>query len=148
MDLPMKEETIMRRMKYLICLVLLILSIGCSGSKKPDIFLEYKRTGGLVGLDDLLTIDRKGNAILKRKNSRAEFALDLKTVNRLETMFNTAAFSNLKSAYLPSQQGADLIGYTITYNGHTVQMMDTAIPEILQPILESLNQIVEKKGGL
>jgi hypothetical protein len=148
LDRPKKDETIMGRMKYLICLLLLILSIGCTGTKKPDIILEYHRTGGLVGLDDHLTIDREGNAVLKRKNAQAEFALDVKTLNRLETMFNTAAFSRLKKAYLPPQPGADLIEYTITYHGHTVQMMDIAIPEILQPILESLNQIVEKRGNL
>jgi hypothetical protein len=138
----------MGKLKYLLCLVLVIFVTACAGSNKPDILLEYHRTGGLVSLNDHLTIDREGNAILKRKNVQAEFILDGKTLRRLETLFNNVAFTNLKNAYFPSQPGADLIEYTITYNGYTVQMMDTAIPEILQPILESLNQIVEKKGKL
>jgi hypothetical protein len=138
----------MGKIKYLICLVLVAVSIGCTESQKPDIILEYNRTGGLVGLDDHLTIDREGNAVLKRKNTRAEFVLDVKTLNRLEILFKDATFTSLKNAYLPSQLGADLIEYTIKYGGHTVQMMDTAIPEVLQPILESLNQIVEKRGKL
>jgi hypothetical protein len=131
------------KMKYLICLVIAILLTGCWGSKKSDIFLEYNRTGGLIGLEDHLTIGKNGNAVLKRKNSQTVFTLDSETLKRLEILLNDATFTKLKNNYFPLHQGGDLIEYTISYNDHTVQMMDTAIPEIVQPIVESLNQIVE-----
>ncbi len=136
----------MGRMKYLICLLLAILLSGCMGSKKSDIILEYNRTGGLIGLDDHLTIDNEGNAVLKRKNSQAAFKLDVETLKHLEASLNNAAFTKLNKSYLTLQQGNDLIQYSITYNGYTVQMVDTAVPEIMQPILESLNQIVQNRG--
>jgi hypothetical protein len=136
----------MGKLKLLVCLVVAILFTGCAGKDQPNILLDYQRTGGLIGLDDHLTIDMDGNAVLIRKNAQAEFTLDIKSLNRLETLFRDATFAGLKKSYLPSQPGADLIEYTITYNGYTVRTMDTAIPEILQPILDSLNQLVEKSG--
>jgi hypothetical protein len=136
----------MVRTKYLICLLMAILLSGCIGSKKSNIIIEYNRTGGLIGLDDHLSIDNEGNALLKRKNSQATFKLDAETLNHLEDSLNDAAFTTLNKSYSPSLQGNDLIQYSITYNGHTVRMMDTAVPEILQPILESLNQIIENRG--
>ena len=136
----------MTRMKYLICLLIAVLLSGCMGSKKPDIMIEYNRTGGLIGLADHLTIDNEGKAVLNRKNSQATFRLDAETLKHLETSLNDAAFMKLNKSYLPLRQGNDLIQYSITYNGHTVQMVDTAVPEIMQPILEYLNQMVENRG--
>lgn len=137
----------MGRMKYLIFLLMVILLSSCIGSKKPGIIIiEYNRTGGLIGLDDHLAIDNEGNAVLKRKNSQATFKLDAETLKNLEASLNEAAFTKLNKSYLPMQQGNDLIQYSITYNGYTVQMVDTAVPETMQPILESLNQIVENRG--
>jgi hypothetical protein len=34
----------------------------------------------------------------------------------------------------------------ITYRGHTVRTMDTAVPEALRPALDLLNQIVASHG--
>jgi len=36
--------------------------------------------------------------------------------------------------------------YAITYRGHTVRRMDTAVPEVLQPALDLLNQTVASHG--
>ena len=131
------------KIKMITYLVIAVLLVSCGGGKKSEMFVEYHRTGGFVGLDDHLTIDKEGNAILERKDTKTEFKLDSDTISRLETLFNDAEFTKLKKEYLPSRQGGDLIEYKITYSGHTIRMMDTAIPETLQPILESLNQIVE-----
>jgi uncharacterized lipoprotein YehR (DUF1307 family) len=136
----------MGKMKYLICMFLAILLAGCIASKKSELFLEYDRTGGLIGLNDHLTIDFEGNAVLKRKNSQTEFKLDIETLKRVGISLNNANFTQLNQSYSPSLQGADLIEYTITYNGHSVQMTDTAVPEIMQPILDSLNQIIDNSG--
>ena len=136
----------MGKIKYLVCLVIVLFLTGCGGIKKSDVFLEYHRSGGIIGLDDQLTIDMEGNAILKSRNAQAEFSLDVETLKRLETLLNNATFTKLKKDYLPAQPGADLIEYTISYNGHTVLMKDTAVPEIMQPVLEFLNHIVDNRG--
>ena len=132
-----------RLIAYLLVAVLAAILVSCGGGKKPNMFVEYYRIGGFVGFNDYLTIDQEGNATLERKGAKTEFKLGSDTMSRLETLLNDAGFTKLKEEYLPSRQGGDLIEYKITYGGHTIRMMDTAIPEILQPILESLNQIVE-----
>jgi hypothetical protein len=136
----------MGKTKYLIFLFIAIMLSGCMGTKKSDIIIVYNHTGGLIGFNDHLTIDHEGNAVLKRKNSQVAFKLNAETLKHLETSLNEAAFTKLNKSYRPLQQGNDLIEYTVTYNGYTVQLTDTAVPEIMQPILESLNQIVENAG--
>ncbi len=80
----------MGRTKYLICLFLAILLSGCMGSRKSGIpFIEYNRTGGLIGFNDQLTIDNEGNAILKRKNSQTTFKLDAETLKHLEASLDS-----------------------------------------------------------
>lgn len=132
-------EKIKKMIIYLSIGVLLI----CGGCEKTDTLIEYHRTGGFIGLDDSLIIYRDGNVSLQRKANATEFKLDDDTISHLETMLNDSDFTELEKEYLPSRKGGDLIEYKITYNGYTIRMMDTVIPDVLQPILELLNQIVE-----
>ena len=55
-------------------------------------------------------------------------------------------FTRLDEEYLPGQPGADLFDYRLTYAGHTVHIVDTAVPEGMQPILDTLNQLIEANG--
>jgi hypothetical protein len=142
----MEVKTMLDRAKYLICLFLVILLSGCIASKKPGIAIEYDRTGGLIGFNDHLTIDNEGNAVLIRKNAQTTFKLGAEVLKHLETSLNAAGFTMLNKSYSASQPGNDLIQYSITYNGYTVQMTDTAVPANMQPILDSLNQIVDNSG--
>jgi len=120
--------------------------VGCTEVSSPETLIEYRRTGGFLGLDDHLVIKRNGETILTRKSERFEFILNSETINRLQTLFEEAKFSQLRKEYLPSRQGGDLFEYVVTYKGHTVRTMDGAVPSSLQPILEELNQIVESRG--
>ena len=119
---------------------------GCTGTTSSGTLIEYRRSGGFAGLDDCLVINVNGETTLSRKAEHCEFALDSDTMKHLQTLFDNADFSKLRREYLPPRQGSDLFEYVVTYKGHTVRTMDTAVPESLQPILESLNQIVENGG--
>jgi hypothetical protein len=110
------------------------------------ILAEYRRSGGFAGLDDYLVIQVNGQATLTRKTEHYEFVLDRDTMNQLQALFDDAEFSKLRREYLPSRQGSDLFEYVVTYKGHTVRTMDTAVPEALWPVLELLNQIIESGG--
>lgn len=138
-----------------LCRILLILivlpamagwTIGCSKAPSPEPLIEYHRSGGFVGLDDRLVIQRSGETVLTRKSERQEFILDSDAINRLQALFEEAAFSRLRKAYLPSRQGSDLFEYVVTYKGHTVRTMDGAVPPSLRPILETLDRIVERRS--
>lgn len=120
---------------------------GCSKASSSETLIEYRRSGGFAGWDDHLVVEKDGETVLTRKSERSEFTLNSDTINRLQTLFEEADFSQLHKEYLPSRQGSDLFEYVVTYKGHTVRTMDGAVPPSLQPILEALNQIVESQGN-
>ena len=119
---------------------------GCTGTTASGILVEYRRSGGFAGLDDRLVINVNGQTTLTRKAEHYELVLDRDTMNQLLTLLDNAEFSKLRKEYLPSRQGSDLFEYVVTYKGHAVRTMDTAVPESLQSILELLNQIIESAG--
>jgi hypothetical protein len=120
--------------------------VGCVRASSSETLIEYRRSGGIAGLDDHLVIRKSGEAVLTRGSERYEFAVGDDTMDHLQTLFSEAEFSQLQKEYLPSRQGADQISYVVTYDGHTVKTMDGAVPSSLQPILEALNQIVEDQS--
>jgi len=120
--------------------------VGCTKAASSETLIEYHRSGGFAGLDDHLVIKKNEEAILTRKSERYDFTADSDTINRLQTLFEEAGFSQLRKEYLPSRQGSDLFDYVVIYKGHSVRTMDGAVPPSLWPILEALNQIVESQG--
>jgi hypothetical protein len=129
-----------------IGVLLTSLMVSCSGTAFSGGLIEYRRTGGFVGLDDRLTIDADREATLARKVGHYEFVLDQATFERLLREFDQIEFSKLKREYLPADTCCDLIEYKITYKGHTVRTMDTAVPESLWPVLAVLDEIINTRG--
>lgn len=137
----------MRRQIFTVVIVVLTGWLtSCTGTTASGILIEYRRTGGFAGLDDHLVINMNGQATLSRKVEHYEFVLDRDTMNQLQTLLDNAEFSKLRREYLPPRKGSDFFEYMITYKGHTVRAIDTAVPEALWPILELLNQIIESGG--
>jgi hypothetical protein len=145
-----KKGVMLMRDWILLTIVMSMLTgwlVGCIKASSSETMVEYRRSGGFVGLDDHLVIKKNEEAILTRKSGRYEFTLDSDMINRLQTLFEEAEFSQLRKEYLPSRQGSDLFDYVVIYKGHTVRTMDGAVPPSLQPILEALNQIAESQGN-
>ena len=136
----------MRTLGFLATILVLVgCLVNCTTTMPSAILIEYRHSGGFVGLDDHLVIENNGEATLTRKSERYEFTLDSDTIDHLQTLFEEAEFSQLRKEYLPPRQGSDLFDYVVIYKGHTVRTMDGAVPPSLQPILEALNQIVESQ---
>lgn len=115
--------------------------------KSPaSMLVEYRRTGGIAGLDDHLQVDATGKATLTRRSVRSEFTIEPETLRQLRERLDKAGFPRMWPEYLPSGKGRDLFTYVITYQGRTVRTMDTAVPEALRPVLELLNELVGKGG--
>jgi hypothetical protein len=118
---------------------------GCSaglpsGSDEP--LIEYHRQGGFAGLDDRLIIQGPESATLVQGSSERHLELEPGVVDELVAQLESIGFSSLQPEYLPQGAGADLIEYEVTYQGHTVRTMDTAVPDSLQPILNQLDAII------
>ncbi|MEW5720131.1 MAG: hypothetical protein AB1817_16010 [Chloroflexota bacterium] len=135
--------------KILIVLVLWIATgVACNSSAAQPAPIEFRRSGGIVGLDDQLTIDEKGHAKLTtRRSGKPEFDLAQEELARLRAALREANFASLpedsrRKPYLVP----DEISYVIAYQGHTVRTSDTAIPEKLQPVIQMLNGVVDAKS--
>jgi hypothetical protein len=129
-----------RLLSYLIIILLLFISTSCAGRSAS--WVDYRRSGGFLGLDDHLVIDENGNASLTRGQKTSEYTLDSQTITNLKSIFSKVSFSELQHSYLPTAKGADLIDYEITYLGYKVHTMDTAVPTQLSPVIDALNQII------
>ena len=130
----------------IVTMVLAGCLASCTAIPSQGTLIEYRRTGGFAGLDDHLVVDANGRTILTRKSGRYEFTINRDTMDRLVSVLNNAEFTKLRSEYLPSRKGSDLMEYIVTYKDHQVRAMDTAVPDSLWPVLELLNQIVESGG--
>jgi hypothetical protein len=109
--------------------------------------IEFRRSGGIVGLDDQLLIDDKGRAKLTRRTGNFEFGLAQEELARLHIALRDVNFASIpedsrRKPYLVP----DEISYVIGYQEHTVKTSDTAIPEKLQSVIQLLSGIVDAKG--
>ncbi len=127
-------------------LVLLALGLAGCGPKGPSELVNYRRTGGIAGLDDRLTIDVDGNAQLSQRSGTTAFTIGPGPLKQMMLLFDRSGFAKLKPEYLPADKCCDLFDYRVTYKGQTVHTMDTAIPTGLQPILDVLNRFIEEHG--
>jgi len=130
---------------FLIVIMMGLILSACTLNSSNK-FLEYNRSGGFSGFDDLLVIDSSGNATLTRKENKFEFIVSSEKISAIKSDLEAIKFTELKKEYLPDSQGADLIDYRLTFNGHTVHTQDTAVPEDLWLILEEINQLIESNS--
>lgn len=121
---------------------------GCAGSSSPETLVEYRRSGGFVGFDDHLVINKDGTTTLTRHTTVSEFTLDQNSIDRLNALFEEAAFSELRRRYVPPRAGNDLFEYEVTYSGKTVRAVDGAAPPSLTIVLDTLNRIVDNPDNL
>ncbi len=121
--------------------------VGCTPAVGTDsATIIYRRTGGIVNLDDQLRLYADGRAELSRKGAETTFMLDPDQVAQLTSTLDQIPFSSLRSAPTTTGQGADYIQYELRYRQHTVRTNDTQLPDALLPVLEELDGIILHQG--
>ncbi|MCX6686492.1 MAG: hypothetical protein NTV10_07665 [Methanoregula sp.] len=147
----------MRRWVAACSIAILITALactGCIGAKTPPVskppapavFVDYYRTGGIAGLDDRLVIFDNGAAVVSTKTTNREIVLNATDIARISDLFTQAQFPILSENYPARRSGADLTRYSITYHQKTVTTEDSAIPPLLQPVIDEMNRIVKNAG--
>ncbi len=121
--------------------------IASGPAAQADVLVEYRRTGGLAGFDDHLTIQPDGAATLERKGQDPKtFSLDEEAVSTLRQVLNQADFSELEGQHEPGRAIPDALHYEVTYvrntSRFTVKASDGAVPEELAPALDMLDHII------
>jgi hypothetical protein len=132
---------------WTLCAILVVIVTGwlvaCTKTSSLEALIDYRRSGGLLGVDDHLVINKNGETLLLRRSERYEFTLNEDSISHLQALFEEAEFSQLGTEHLPPRQVSDSFEYVVTYGGYTVQARDGAVPPSLWAVLEALNQIVE-----
>jgi hypothetical protein len=141
-------------------LVFCVLFSGCLGERvsphpaeePPVILVDYQRTGGVAGFDDRVVIFDNGVALVSTKTSITEITLGQEDLGRIRELFAAARFGELEARYTSARESADLLQYSITFEGKTVQTEDTVIPDLVRPVIEEMDRMVAlqqspEKGG-
>jgi len=125
-----------------------LLSTTMVISPSPDVditgTISFVRIGGFAGYNDRLVLYPDGKVEIARKNG--ECRLDISQAARQELVSHLKKNHSTEPTqeFLPENTCCDLIEYTLKYNGITIRIMDTAIPQFLQPVLNVLNKIVDE----
>jgi hypothetical protein len=105
--------------------------------------VDYRRSGGIAGLEDRLTVSRSGVGVhTPRSGVPRVFRVSPGALADLEHALEAADFRSLDPSYLPTTPIADAFTYTITYLGGTVVASDEAVPTALEPVVAELNRLL------
>lgn len=115
-------------------------------SPGPAILVDYSRTGGIGGFDDHLVIFENGAAVYSGQRGRGAFIVNQNTIDTIRNSFYSIGFNRMNASYPAPSPGADYFTYTITYQNYTVKTEDTGVPVTLQPVIDSLNDIISGKA--
>jgi len=138
----------------LFLLVLVLAGAGCLGTRvlpvnktvPPSVVVDYHRTGGTAGLNDHLVIFDNGVAAISGRSTSTEIYLNATDIAFISVLFNESQFSQLQANYPAPRKSADIVTYTIIYQGKTVAAEDTDIPPSLGTIIDELNRILQSAG--
>jgi hypothetical protein len=136
-----------------ICAVLVVAAIvlaGCISVKTPPVskpeaptlFVDYQRTGGFAGVNDRLVIFDNGVTLVSSRITSREILLNQSDLDQVSAVFDAGHFAVLEGNYTSRRGGADLMQYSISYQGKTVNTEDTAIPASLEPIIKELDRLL------
>ena len=114
-------------------------------SSQAPALVEYQRSGGIAGREDRLVVHTDGTAQLFRRGAVSEFSVGGDTLAELRTVLQRIKFASLRAQYLPPRRGADLFGYAVVYKDRRIRTMDTAVPPELQPLIQLLSGLVNKR---
>jgi hypothetical protein len=136
-----------------ICAVLVVTAVvftGCLGPKtlpvpnptSPTLFVDYQRTGGIAGVNDRLVIFGNGVGLVSSRTTSREILLNQSDLDQISAIFEAGQFPALEGNFTSGRGGADLIQYSIRYQGKTVITEDTAIPPSLEPVIKEMDRII------
>jgi hypothetical protein len=113
-----------------------------TGSQPVPILLEFSRNGGFAGCSDHLVLYDDGSARISRKEYTTLVQVPEGTLDRLVLLLSSMDGTDLQDEYGAPQEGADYYSYSLTIEGNTIRMDETAVPDVLVPVIELLTDII------
>lgn len=108
------------------------------GGDRLQAALQYVRSGGLAGITFELMIQPDGGAVM---TGSTPFLLSEAELDAVVADLDASGFTGLEAQYTDPQV-ADAFTHTITYAGHSVSATETVVPPALQPLLQTLQDII------
>lgn len=133
-------------MRLILIFATSILALTACSAATLSSPIEFRRSGGFAGFNDVLNIDANGHSTLTRRTGTFEFDLTLDERNRLANALRDAGFASIPEDSTRKPLVPDEISYVIVYQNHTVKTSDTALTAKLQPLIVMFNELVDRKG--
>jgi hypothetical protein len=104
----------------------------------------YHKSGGIMGLDETLTVRADGTLMLQSRGGNTKTAqVQPSELDKLRELLASPEFAQLQAEY--RAMGADLFTYDITVPsgrpGHVVTMDGVENPPVLEQLIEELNRL-------
>jgi hypothetical protein len=133
-----------------LIIILCIIAAGCLGVRTPPVshpappavLVDYHRSGGIAGVDDRLVMFDNGATVVSTTTESNDIVLNASEITKITSLFDQAHFSQLQENYPAPHGSADLFHYSISYQGKTVVLDESAYPVSIQPIIDELQGIV------
>jgi len=93
-------------------------------------------------MNDRVVIFDNGVGLISSRTTSQEILFNKSELEQISAVFAAAQFSSLEENYTSGHGGADLIEYSISYQGKTVNTEDTAVPSTLEPVIADMNRIL------
>lgn len=113
-----------------------------AGGSQRVILLELRRHGGVVGVDEQLLLNLDGGYSVSRQGTVVAGQLTPEQMAALLQQLESLNLAERQGDYLPADLCCDRIAYELIYRNlmgsYQVRTMDGAVPDWLQPVLDSL----------
>jgi hypothetical protein len=121
-----------------------VVPLNQDATYNKDILVDYKRTGGIAGFNDHLTVYENGVTVVTTKNTENSYTLSSDEIKDIIDLFESSGFNSVNQQDLPmfKVSGNDFFMYSIEFRGHTLESIEYAFPDSLSPVIERLNNLV------
>jgi hypothetical protein len=127
--------------QIIFIIVFLVTASGCTQTKYVPL-VTYRADNTYENTTILLQIDANGYVIRTVNRHTDEFQLGNDDFGLILDQLQAVPFDRLDRRYLPKQDAINLTKYTISYQEHVIEMTDTAVPNIMAPLMLSFRRII------
>lgn len=127
--------------RFLMFIILLGGLVGCTQPKFTPL-VTYRAFNAYENSTIVIQIDANGYVIRSHNRHTDEFQLSNDDFGLLLDQLQAVPFDRLDRRYLPQQDAVNLTQYTISYQNNIIEMTDTAVPNIMAPLMLSFRRII------
>lgn len=135
------KNYMLRIYQLIFIAILLVATSGCTTAKFTPL-VTYRALNTYENTTILLQIDANGYVVRTVNRHTDEFQLSNDDFGLILDQLQAVPFDRLDRRYLPQQDAINLTQYTISYQQHVIEMTDTAVPNIMAPLMLSFRRII------